>query len=162
MKTFRLRFLFAVVPLATIGLTQTQPARTSPSPPAASSPAATAGEFAALEQFLALSDAALAEMEQVIARVRAMSAAERQALRDQMAAFCRMPEAQRLQMRRGWGAMPPEFHTAWREMMHSAADERRAEIQARMQSLPPDELLPFRRKLVEAYLKDKAAPVPSK
>lgn len=123
--------------------------------PAPSSPAA--GELAALEQFLNLSDADLAQMEQAIARVRAMTPAQRAALRDEITAFRKLPEPQRLQLRQGWGGMPPEIQNGWREMMQGATPERRAEIQARMQSLAPDEKTRYRRELVEAYLKKKDA-----
>lgn len=127
------------------------PART------ATTPATPAGELAALEQFLNLSDAELAQMEKVIARLRAMSAAERAALRTEITAFRRLPEPQRQQLRQGWGWMPAEIQEGWREMMQGATPERRAEIQAGMQSLPPEQKTAYRRKLVEEYLKAKAA-----
>jgi DNA-directed RNA polymerase specialized sigma24 family protein len=60
-------------------------------------------------------------------------------------------------MRQGWGWMPPEIQNGWREMMQGATPERRAEIQAKMQALPPEEKAAFRRQLVEEYLKTKAA-----
>lgn len=115
------------------------------------------GELAALEQFLNLSDAELAQLQDVIARLRAMSPAERAALRDEIAAFRKLPEPQRMQMRQGWGMMPPEIQDAWREMMQSTTDDEHAEIQKKMQSLAPDQRMRHRRELAEAYLKAKAA-----
>lgn len=131
------------------------PAQT-PSASASPTPAA-AAELAALEQFLSLSDAELAQMEQVIARLRAMTPAQRAALRTEIAAFRQLPEQQRQQIRQGWGGMPAEIQDGWREMMQGATPERRAEIQARMQALAPDEKMRYRRELVEAYLKAKPA-----
>ena len=125
----------------------------SPSAPAPTHPP---GELAALEQFLNLSDAELAQMQQIIARLRAMTPEERAKLREEIAAFRQLPEPQRQQLRRGWGAMPPELQAGWREMMQSASAERRAEIQSKMQSLPPDEKMRYRREVVEEYLKAKA------
>lgn len=126
-------------------------------PLAAQTPAASSStsELAALDQFLNLSDAELAQMEAVIARVRKMSPAQRAALRAEIAAFRRLPEQQRLQLRQGWGGMPAEIQTGWREMMQGATPERHAEIQAKLQTLGPDEKMRYRRDLVEAYLKTK-------
>lgn len=123
----------------------------------ASNPASSAGELAALEQFLNLSDAELAQMEAVIARLRAMTPAQRAALRTEIAAFRNLPEQQRLQLRQGWGGMPAEIQNGWREMMQGATPERRSEIQAKMQALDPDAKMRFRRDLVETYLKEQAA-----
>lgn len=121
-------------------------------PPSAHAP----GELAALEQFLNLSDAELVQMEQVIARLRAMTPAERAKLREEISAFRRLPEPERRQLRQGWGSMPPEIQAGWRELMQSASPERRAEIQAKMHSLPPAEKARYRREVVEEYLKSKA------
>ncbi len=129
-------------------------AQTPPAPPAAST---SASELAALEQFLNLSDAELAQMEAVIARLRAMTPAQRSTLRTEIAAFRQLPEQQRQQLRQGWGGMPAEIQTGWREMMQSTTPERHAEIQAKLQTLTPDEKMRYRRDLVEAYLKSKPA-----
>jgi DNA-binding transcriptional MerR regulator len=130
----------------------------TPAPtPTASTSSSSASELAALEQFLNLSDAELAQMEAVIARLRAMSPAQRAALRSEITAFRQLPEQQRLQLRQGWGGMPAEIQNGWREMMQNATPERRAEIQSRMQSLEPDAKMRYRRDLVEAYLKEHPA-----
>lgn len=125
--------------------------------PSATNPAPTpaAAELAALEKFLNLSDEELALMEQAIARIRAMSPAQREALRAEIAAFRSLPEPQRQQIRQGWGRESAEIQAAWREMMQSATPERRAEVQSKLQSLSPEARTAYRRELVEAYLKAK-------
>ena len=148
-------FILAVLPVLLL-VTPARAQNQSASPAPTTAPAAP-GDLAALEQFLNLSDAELAQMQQVIARLRAMTPAQRDALRDEMAAFRKLPEPQRMQLRQGWGWMPAEIQNGWREMMQGATPERRAEIQAKMQSLPPDEKTRYRRQLVEEYLKTKAA-----
>ena len=129
------------------------PAAATPLPSTAS---ASAGELAALEQFLNLSDAELAQMEQVLARLRAMTPTQRAALRDEIATFRKLPEPQRLQLRQGWGWIPPEIQNGWREMMQSATPERRVEIQTKLQALPPEQKTAYRRQLVEEFLMAKA------
>ncbi len=114
-------------------------------------------ELATVEQFLALSDTELDQVQQVIARIRAMKPEERLALRGEIARYRQLPEPQRQQLRQGWGWMPPEIQDGWREMMQGATPERRTEIQMKMQSLAPDEKIAYRRQLVEDFLKAKAA-----
>ena len=114
-------------------------------------------ELAAVEQFLGLSDAELEQMQQVIARIRAMKPAERAALRTEIEKYRQLPEVQRQQIRQGWGWMPREVQDGWREMMQGATPERRAEVQARLQSMDPEARLTYRRQLVDEYLKNKAA-----
>jgi hypothetical protein len=123
----------------------------------AARPAAELKELAAVEQFLGLSDAELDQMQQVLARIRAMKPAERAALRAEVDKFRQLPENQRQQLRQGWGWMPQEIQEAWREMMQSATPERRTEVQTKMQGMAPDERMAYRRKLSEDYLKQKAA-----
>lgn len=149
------RFLAGLVMLAATAAVAQNPAAALP--PGATPPGQTAsGELAALEQFLDLSDAELAQMEQIIARLRAMTPAQRSALRDEIAAFRKLPEPQRQQIRQGWGQMPAEIQAGWREMMQNATPERRAEIQARLQALAPDAKAAYRRQLVDEYLKSKS------
>lgn len=120
-------------------------------------PAAELKELASVEQFLGLSDAELDQMQQVLARIRAMKPAERTALRSEIDKFRQLPEAQRQQLRQGWGWMPREIQDAWREMMQGATPERRSEVQAKLQAMSPDERMTYRRQLTEEYLKQKAA-----
>ena len=130
-------------------------AETSPS--AARSPAELR-ELSAVEQFLDLTDTELDELQQVLARIRAMKPEERAALRAEIEKYRKLPEQQREQIRRGWGWMPREVQEAWREMMQGATPERRTEIQTKMQAMDPEARLNYRRQLVEEYLKSKDAP----
>ncbi len=114
-------------------------------------------ELASVEQFLGLSDAELDQMQQVLARLRAMKPAERAALRVEIEKYRQLPEAQRQQLRQGWGWMPRDVQDAWREMMQNATPERRAEVQQKLQAMTPDERLEYRRRLSEEYLKQKTA-----
>lgn len=141
-----------------IGLTMAVvwPLRAADQPAPARTPAELK-ELAAVEQFLALSDADLDQVQQVIARIRAMKPEERAALRTEITRYRQLPEAQRQELRQGWGWMPREIQDGWREMMQGASPERRAEIQNKMQSLPVEQRMTYRRQLVEDYLKAKAA-----
>lgn len=132
------------------------PAASGPAKSAPPRAAAELKDFAAIEQFLGLSDAELDQVQQVLARVRAMKPEERAALRTEMAKFRQLPEGQRQQLRQGWGWMPREIQDAWREMMQSASPERHAEIQQKLQAMTPDERLAYRRQLTEDYLRKKA------
>ncbi len=125
-------------------------------------------EMSAVEQFLDLSDAELDQLLEVIARIRAMTPAQRAELRAEVARYRQLPSAEREQLRlgwgrmhggmgAGWGQMPTEIQEGWREMMHNATPEQRAGIQAKLQSLAPAERNAWRRQLVEDYLKAKAA-----
>jgi len=114
-------------------------------------------ELAVVEQFLGLSDLELEQMQQVIARIRAMKPAERAALRAEIEKFRQLPEGQRQELRQGWGGMPREVQDGWREMMMGATPERRNEIQQKLQAMEPDARLAYRRQLVDDYLKQKAA-----
>jgi hypothetical protein len=151
MKTLRRCLALTVVWLPLLAV-RPAPAADRPAVP----PVATQ-DMAAVEQFLCLSDAELEQLARVIERLRAMKPAERTALRAEIAKYRQLPEAQRQQLRQGWGWMPPEIQNGWRDMMQGVTPERRAEIQARMQSLPSEEKAAFRRQLVEEYLKTKAA-----
>jgi hypothetical protein len=125
--------------------------------PAADAPSPAVREMASVEQFLGLSDAELDQLQQVIARLRAMPVEQRTALRREIAQYRQLPEPQREQLRAGWGWMPQEIQDAWREMMQHATPERRAAIQKDLQALAPEEKTARRRQLVEEYLKTKPA-----
>ncbi len=143
--------------LIALGLAVIAPLRAADAPAAPTRSPAELKELAAVEQFLELSDADLDQMQQVIARIRAMKPEERVALRGEIARYRQLPEPQRQQIRQGWGWMPPEIQNGWREMMQSATPERRAEIQTKMQSLAPEQKTNYRRQLVEEFLQAKAA-----
>lgn len=142
-----------LAPLALFAATLTAwapPARAADAPPVPP-------EMAAVEQFLNLSDPELDQLQQVIARLRAMTPEQRAALRAEIGKYRRLPEPQREQLRMGWGWMPREIQDGWREMMHSATPERRAAIQAELQALGPEAKTERRRQLVEEYLKTRTA-----
>ena len=151
MKTLPARLVLALVVVGVLSARGAEPVK-----PAAR-PGPDVKEFAAVEQFLGLSDAELDLMQQVLARIRAMKPAERAALRAEMDKYRQLPEGQRQQLRQGWGGMPRAVQDAWREMMQGATPERRTEIQTKMQSLDPEARLNYRRQLTEEYLKNKAA-----
>ena len=152
MKAFLLALPLFVIAL--FGAAQEpRPQTTSPaSAPASNSPA----ELAALERFLDLPDSELAQMADAIARLRAMTPEQRAALRQEITEFRRLPEAQRSRIRAGWGQMPPEIQSGWRELMQNATPEKHALIRAKLQSLSPEERMRYRRELVEEYLRTKA------
>lgn len=129
----------------------------APPPPAADK----AADLAALERFLDLSDEELDQMQQAITRLRAMDPGEKAALRREMEKFRRLPEAERRQLRRGWGAVEERVQEAWRRMMHTVTPERRAEIQRQLQALPPEKKADFRRQLAEEFLRQEAEKTPS-
>jgi hypothetical protein len=141
-------FWLAIVPVTIHGAENAPPASRSP---------AEMKELAAVEQFLGLSDSELDQLQQVLARIRAMKPAERVALRAEIEKYRQLPEQQRQEIRQGWGWMPREVQDAWREMMQGATPERRAEIQAKMQAMEPAARLAYRKQLVDDYLKAKAA-----
>ena len=132
------------------------PLRAADAPLAPSHPPADLKEMAAVEQFLDLPDADLDQMQQVIARIRAMTPEQRAAMRAEIARYRQLPEPQRLQLRQGWGWMPREIQDGWRELMQSATPERRAEIQTKLQALAHEQKTAYRRQLVEEFLKAKA------
>jgi hypothetical protein len=151
-----MKTILRILPLLTLAFlasAQTAPQAPSARPAPASPPSA---ELVALERFLTLSDEELAQMADAIGRVRAMTPAQRAALRDQIVRYRQLPEPQRMQLRQGWGWMSAELQNGWREMMQNATPEERAAIQSKMQSLAPDEKTRYRRELVEKYLKAKA------
>jgi hypothetical protein len=110
-------------------------------------------EMAALEHFLDLTNEDLDQMQQAIARIRALDPAGRAALRREIEKFRSLPDAQRRQLRLGWGAQETNLKDAWWRMMQAASPERRAEIQGHLQVLAPDEKIAYRRQLAEEYLK---------
>jgi hypothetical protein len=128
--------------LLTLGLPAWLGAQSSAAP-------ASPHEMAAVDQFLALDDHALDELLAAITRIRAMSPEERAALRQEIARFRALPDAQRQQLRQGWGGgLGASEQDQWRRLMQSASPERRAEIHARLQALPPAERAAYRQQLL--------------
>lgn len=108
-------------------------------------------EFAALERFLAMSDAELDEMQQAIARVRAMTPGQRAQLRAQIAAYHQLPAERREEIRAGWGWHDARDRDDWRAMMRAKSPEERAAIQAELQALPADQRMARKHALLEAW-----------
>ncbi|MBI5382541.1 MAG: DUF3106 domain-containing protein [Opitutae bacterium] len=155
MKTAARFSLFAAAGLAVLLITPPLWAADPPAPPPVAGK-----DLSAVEQFLNLSDAELEQMARVLERLRAMSPAERAALRAEIAKFRQLPEPQRQALRQGWGWMPREIQDGWREMMQGATPARRTEIQTKMQALSADERTAYRRQLVEEYLRNQKAGKP--
>lgn len=109
-------------------------------------------DLAALERFLDLPDDELDQMQRAITLLRAMGPQEKAVLRREMEKFRRLPEAERRQLRHGWGAVEKRVQDAWRQLMHTATPERRQEIQRQLQALPPEKKADFRRQLAEEFL----------
>lgn len=125
--------------------------------PAAEPSAAQAREMDALEKFLALDDTQLDEMQAAIARVRAMRPEERAQLRGKIREFRQLPAEQRQALRQGWGQMPEHLRDGWREMMQAADEARRAQVRAELEKAAPEEKNAVRQRLVEEFLRAKAA-----
>mgnify|MGYP002633918111 CR=1 FL=1 len=121
-----------------------------------SSPPPAVKEMAALEHFLDLTDEDLDQMQRVITRIRAMTPEEKAALRLEMEKFRELPETQRRKLRQGWGALDEDLQVAWRQMMHAATPERRAEIQAQLRTLPPGKKGAYRQELAEKFLQQES------
>jgi len=120
-----------------------------------SAPPAATHEMAAVDQFLTLDDAALDELLAAITRIRAMSPEERAALRREIARYRALPETQRQQLRHGWGGgFSPGEQEAWRQMIQGATPQRRAEIHAQLQAVPPTERAALRKQLLAAHAAD--------
>jgi hypothetical protein len=149
MKTPSVLLIFACLLL-------TGPLRATDAAPANLPPPPAPKEMAALAHFLDLSDADLDQMQQVITRIRAMKPAERAALRRELEKYRNLPDGQRHQLRLGWGALETETQDAWRRMMLSATPERRAEVQAHLQALPPEKKAAYRRQLAEEFIAKEA------
>jgi hypothetical protein len=113
-------------------------------------------DLAALERFLDLPDEELDQMQRAIALIRAMGPTERAELHKAMNQFRSLPDAQRRQLRQGWGALESGLQDVWRRMMQSATLERRTEIQQKLQALPPEKKAEYRRQLAEEFLRQEA------
>ena len=129
-------------------------------PPLAAAPAAggkqnrgagPGDDFPALERFLTLSDEQLDRIQQAVAKVRAMSPAERAALHAQLHAFRQLPEAKRAQVRAGWGWQTEQDRVDWPPMMRSLPETERVRIQRELQSLPPEARAAHKHVLLEKW-----------
>ncbi len=125
------------------------------------SPGTVAGpgdDFPALERFLTLSDDQLDSIQKAVAKVRAMSPAERAALHAQLHAFRQLPEAKRAQVRAGWGWQNERDRDDWPAMMRSLPVAERAAIHTELQSLPPEDRPARKHELLEEWRKAESTP----
>lgn len=160
MKTTTSAFLFAAI----LGLATAAGPLRAAAPPAPTHTPQELKELSAVEHFLDLSDAELDQLQQVIARIRAMTPDQRAQLRREIVQYRGLPAAQRERMRMGWeemhpgmgggwGRMPADIRDGWREMIQHATPEQHAAIQARLRTLSAEERTAYRLQLVEEYLK---------
>ncbi|HLP08256.1 MAG TPA: DUF3106 domain-containing protein [Opitutaceae bacterium] len=126
------------------------------SPAAPETPATEVQEFAALERFLSMDDAQLERIQRAIARLRAMTPAERAALHDRMHSFHRLPPGERARVRAGW--RDERDQADWPRMMHALPDAERSAIQAELQSLEPADRATRKHELLEIWRGTTAAP----
>lgn len=108
-------------------------------------------EFAALERFLAMSDAELDAMQQAIARVRAMSPEQRAAFRAQLTEFRQLPAERRDEIRSGWGWHDAKDREDWRTMMRAKSPDERAVVQRELLALPADQRSARKHALLDAW-----------
>ena len=130
-----------VLLLAAVAVSAQTPSTAAPAPGSDKghwAPGRENDDFPALERFLTMDDEQLDRIQQAVAKVRAMTPAERAALHTQMHAFRQLPEAKREQMRAGWGWQSEQDRADWPSMMRSLPAAERAAIQSELQSLPPE------------------------
>ncbi|HEY0945741.1 MAG TPA: DUF3106 domain-containing protein [Opitutaceae bacterium] len=108
-------------------------------------------DLAALDRFLSLSDAELDQLQQAIARVRAMTPAERAGLREKMLAYRRLPAGERENLRLGWGWLNEQDRSDWPAMMHALPPEEREAIRVQVLALPPEERAARKHALLEQW-----------
>jgi hypothetical protein len=110
-----------------------------------------AGELAALEQFLGLSDAQLDQLIDALQRVRAMTPEERVGFAKAIRDYRQLPGEQRRQIRDGWGRQSDASRDDWRRMMQALGPDERARIQAELQAADPDQRVQRRLEILEAW-----------
>lgn len=152
MKTPAFLFLMAVV-LVVISSPSPLCAQGGPPPHAGQRlpAAAAADDLVALECFLSLSDTELDQLQQAIARVRAMTPAERAALREKTLAYRRLPAAERDTLRLGWGWLNEQDRTDWPKMMHSLPVAESEAIRKEVLGLPPEQRAARKHALLEDW-----------
>ena len=102
-----------------------------------------------------MDNAQLARVERAVARLRAMSPAERAALHERLSAFHRLPPAERNRVRAGW--RDERDRADWPQMMHSLTPEQRAAVQAELQALDPADRATRKHELLDAWRAPPAA-----
>jgi len=110
-------------------------------------------DLIALDRFLSMSDSQLDQLMQAISKVRAMTPAQRTAMKKQMAEYRNLSPEQREQVRTGWGWLNEEDRSDWPLMMHSKSDAERAAIQTEIQNLTADKRAARKHALLEDWRK---------
>ena len=108
-------------------------------------------DLAALDQFLSMSDSELDQLQSAIARVRAMSPAEREAFRQKMIAYRQLPEGERQQVQQRWGWQSEQDRSDWSVMMRSKTEPERSAIQTDVQSQPSDQRAARKHAILETW-----------
>jgi hypothetical protein len=115
-------------------------------------PSASAG-MSTLERFLQLNDEQLAQLEEVIQRIRKMTPEEREAYRQKIIEYSGMAPEQRANLQSAWGQMDERVKSAWRTYMQALDSAQHEAIRAQMLNIPFEERNRWRiEKLVEAGL----------
>lgn len=154
-----LRSLFSFCLPFTVAILAVTPSAAAPAPGEHPNMVAGPGDdFPALERFLTLSDEQLDRIQQAVAKVRAMSPAERAALHAQLHAFRQLPEAEREQVRAGWGWQNEQDRVDWPTMMRSLPAADRLQIQRELQSLPPESRAAHKHGLLEKWRPTRSGP----
>lgn len=120
-------------------------------PATATADAAAAAEFAAVERFLSLSNEQLDDLQKAIARIRAMTPAERTALLERITAYRRLPASDRDAIRAGAGWLNEQDRIDWPRMMRSLSDAERAEIHGVLPNLPMTERARWKHERLETW-----------
>lgn len=108
-----------------------------------------------LKQFVNLSDKQLIAIRNVIDQILEMSPEEREALKKKIAEYEQLDPAAQETIRQGWGHVSSDYRNDWRSMMQSLNDEKRAEIQEKLQSLSYDERNDYRIRLIDEWRAEK-------
>jgi hypothetical protein len=93
-------------------------------------------ELAALDQFLGMNEAELSAVQKAVAKVQAMSPAERAKLRAALHTYRCLPESKRQQLRCEW--KDATEHREWSERMRAKTADERTAMQTELQALPPE------------------------
>lgn len=98
----------------------------------------------ALDQFLKMDDAALAEMEAVIRRIRQMSPAERDALQAKVSAYITKSAEERAEIGRAWGHLDNALRAEWRTYMLGLDEAQRQTVRRELQAVPVEKRAQWR------------------
>jgi prophage DNA circulation protein len=143
--------LLALTAALALAATGSRVAAQPASPSTTTADAAAVAEFAAVERFLSLSNEQLDELQKAIARIRAMTPAERTALLERITTFRRLPASDRDAIRAGSGWLNEQDRLDWPRLMRSLNDAQRAEIHAVLPNLPVNERARWKHERLEVW-----------